>query len=110
VAAERHPVLRRELSIKVRDKSLSTSRLARAKRFAPILLLLRERCDLEDTDERFEAFPDPLDNWMVWDNYEDDIAEVGTKRLHTLTRVTARAFSSLLNKLFFAEGRLDTIN
>jgi len=47
---------------------------------------------------------------MVWDNYEDDVAEVGTKRLHTLTRATARAFSSLLNKLFFAEGRLDTIN
>lgn len=100
MVAERHLVLRHELRIKVRDKSLSTSRLARTKRFAPIFLLLRERCDLEDTDERFEPFPDPIDNRMVWDNYEDDIAEVGTKRLHTLTRVTARAFSGFLNKFF----------
>jgi len=50
-------------------------------------------------DERFEVFPDPFDNWIVWDLYEDDLAEVGTKRLHFLSEVSARAFCSLLNKL-----------
>jgi hypothetical protein len=50
--------------------------------------------------ERFESFPDPLDNWMVWDNDEDDVAEVDTQRLHALTQVTARVFCTLLNKLF----------
>jgi hypothetical protein len=37
---------------------------------------------------------------MVWDNYEDEVAEVGTQWLRALTQVTARAFCSLLNKLF----------
>ncbi len=41
-----------------------------------------------------------VDNWMVWDLDEDDLAEVGTRRLHALTEVGARAFCSLLNKLF----------
>ena len=26
-------------------------------------------------NERFEAFPDPFDNWMVWDLEEDGLAE-----------------------------------
>jgi hypothetical protein len=51
-------------------------------------------------NDRFETFPDPVDNWMVWDLDEDDLAEVGTRRLHALTEVSARAFCSLLNKLF----------
>lgn len=50
-------------------------------------------------NERFEAFPDPFDNWMVWDLEEDGLAEVGTRRLHSLSEVSARAFCSLLNKL-----------
>jgi hypothetical protein len=52
-------------------------------------------------DDRFEVFPDPLDNcnWLVWDLDEDDLAEVGTRRLHALSEVSARAFCSLLNKL-----------
>jgi hypothetical protein len=50
-------------------------------------------------DDRFEACPDPLDNWLVWDLDEDDLAEVGTRRLHALSEISARAFCSLLNKL-----------
>jgi hypothetical protein len=63
-----------------------------------LISAITERSILEE--ERFEAIPDPLDNWMVWDNVEDDVAEVGTQRLRALTQVTARAFCSLLNKLF----------
>jgi hypothetical protein len=51
-------------------------------------------------EKRFETFPDPVDNWVVWDLDEDDFAEVGTRRLHALSEARARAFCSLLNKLF----------
>lgn len=71
-------------------------------------LSIKKRRTLEE--ERFEAFPDPADNWMVWDNYEDDVAEVGTQRLRTLTQGTARAFSILLNKLFSQLGGLGASN
>jgi hypothetical protein len=53
---------------------------------------------LEGSDKRFEAFPDPCDNWMVWDNDEDDFAEVGTQYLTYLPERAARAFCSLLNR------------
>ena len=39
---------------------------------------------LESSDDRFEAFPDPLNNWIVWDRDEDDFAEVGTQILSSL--------------------------
>jgi hypothetical protein len=54
---------------------------------------------LEVTEERFEAFPDPCDNWIVWDNDEDNFAEVGTQYLTSLSERGARAFCSLLNRL-----------
>jgi hypothetical protein len=60
----------------------------------------QKRRVLENENDRFETFPDPVDNWMVWDLDEDDFAEVGTRPLHALTEVSARAFCSLLNKLF----------
>lgn len=50
-------------------------------------------------DQRFEAFPDPCDNWIVWDNDEDHFAELGTQRLTSLSESTARSFCSLLNRL-----------
>ena len=39
---------------------------------------------MESSDDRFEAFPDPLNNWIVWDRDEDDFAEVGTQILSSL--------------------------
>ena len=55
---------------------------------------------MEETDQRFETFPDLIDNWIVWDRNEDDFAEVGTHRLHSLSEGKAKAFCSLLNRLF----------
>jgi hypothetical protein len=54
----------------------------------------------EETYQRFEAFPDPFFNWIVWDRNEDDFAEVGTRRLRSLSEANAKAFCSLLNRLF----------
>jgi hypothetical protein len=54
---------------------------------------------LEVVDQRFEAFPDPCDNWIVWDNDEDNFAEVGTRYLTSLSESSARSFCSLLNRL-----------
>jgi hypothetical protein len=54
---------------------------------------------LESSDDRFEAFPDPLNNWIVWDRDRDEFAEVGTQVLSSLTQFQARAFCSLLNRL-----------
>jgi len=54
---------------------------------------------LEVTDQRFEAFPDPCGNWIVWDNDEDNFAEVGTRYLTSLSESSARSFCSLLNRL-----------
>jgi hypothetical protein len=59
-----------------------------------------KRRDLEETDQRFETFPDPICNWIVWDRNEDDFAEVGTHRLRSLSEAKAKAFCSLLNRLF----------
>lgn len=53
---------------------------------------------LRFSDERFEAFPDPGDNWIVWDRQEDDFAEVGTYILRSLPRSRALALCFLLNK------------
>jgi hypothetical protein len=36
---------------------------------------------------------------MVWDNEEDDFAEVGTQYLTSLPERAARAFCSLLNRM-----------
>jgi hypothetical protein len=32
---------------------------------------------LKSSDGRFEAFPDPSNNWIVWDHDQDDFAEGG---------------------------------
>jgi hypothetical protein len=54
---------------------------------------------LASIDARFEVFPDPVNKWTVWDNEEDDFAEVGTQVLHFLSEREARAFCILLNIL-----------
>jgi hypothetical protein len=40
--------------------------------------------------DRFEVFPDPLNNWIVWDGDEDNVAEVGTQSLQYLLEGRAR--------------------
>jgi len=59
--------------------------------------------------ERFEVFPDPLNNWIVWDLDEDGVAEVGSQLLQSLSEVNARAFCVLLNRLFVKAGYLSAI-
>jgi hypothetical protein len=67
---------------------------------------LKKRQLLAPLDEdRFEAFPDPFNNWIVWDNKEDDFAEVGTKYLRFLTETEAKAFCTLLNILLSDPAR-----
>jgi hypothetical protein len=61
--------------------------------------------ELEEIDQRFETFPDPFQAWIVWDRNEDDFAEVGTHQLRSLSEANAKAFCSLLNRLFFKEQR-----
>jgi len=58
---------------------------------------------LESSDDRFEAFPDPLNNWIVWDRDQDDFAEVGA--LSSLPESRSRAFCSLLNRLLSKSNR-----
>jgi hypothetical protein len=49
---------------------------------------------------RFEAFLDPMNNWVVWDTKEQYFAEVGTRYLLSLPKQRARAFCTMLNILF----------
>ena len=58
-----------------------------------------KRRELEEIDQRFEVFPDPVNNWIVWDRSEDDFAEVGSQRLRSLSEGQAKAFCFLLNRL-----------
>jgi hypothetical protein len=60
----------------------------------------KKRRELKEADQRFETFPDLIYNWTVWDLHEDDFAEVGTHRLRSLSEANAKAFCSLLNRLF----------
>jgi hypothetical protein len=48
---------------------------------------------------RFEAFLDPMDNWVVWDCKEQYFAEVGTRYLQSLPEGQAKAFCIILNIL-----------
>jgi hypothetical protein len=50
-------------------------------------------------EERFEVFPDPFDNWIVWDLDEDEIAKANNQPLQFLSEEKARAVCSLLNGL-----------
>jgi hypothetical protein len=54
------------------------------------------RCDFE---ERFEVFPDPLNNWIVWDRDEDCVAEANNQLLQFLSEGKARELCLLLNRL-----------
>jgi hypothetical protein len=56
--------------------------------------------------DRFEAFPDPVDNWVVWDHGEDDFAECEGQILSCLSQSRAHAFCALLNKLLSRPDRL----
>jgi hypothetical protein len=49
---------------------------------------------------RFEAFIDPMNNWVVWDTKEQYFAEVGTRYLQSLPEQRAKAFCTMLNILF----------
>jgi hypothetical protein len=60
---------------------------------------LRRGASLQVIDQRFEAFPDPCDNWIVWDNDEDNFAEIGSHHLTSLSESQARLFCYLLNLL-----------
>ena len=57
---------------------------------------------------RFEAFLDPLDNWVVWDTKEEYFAEVGTRYLLSLPEQRAKAFCAMLNMLFVGDAELLT--
>jgi hypothetical protein len=50
-------------------------------------------------EERFEVFPDPFDNWIVWDLDEGEIAEANNQPLQFLSEEKASAVCSLLNGL-----------
>jgi hypothetical protein len=49
--------------------------------------------------KRFEAFLDPMNNWVVWDHKERYFAEVGTRHLLSLPEERAKAFRTMLNIL-----------
>jgi len=49
---------------------------------------------------RFEVFPDPMNNWVVWDTKKQYFAEVGTRYLLSLPEQRAKAFCTMLNILF----------
>ncbi|WP_458761051.1 hypothetical protein ACSVBT_09860 [Afipia sp. TerB] len=56
---------------------------------------------MEVVDQRFECFPDPLNNWMVWDIIDDDVARIGNERLIDLPEDKAQAACALLNDLAY---------
>jgi hypothetical protein len=74
---------------------------------AVTIFRLRNRTGLASqfSDDRFEAFPDPANNCIVWDLHEDDFAEVGTQILWSLPQSRAEAFCFLLNRLFSGADR-----
>lgn len=48
---------------------------------------------------QFEAFPDPFDNWIVWDLERDDFAMLGSIPANYLSQDDAIAARDLLNKI-----------
>jgi hypothetical protein len=48
---------------------------------------------------QFEAFPDPLDNWIVWDLERDDFAMLGSIPANYLSQDDAIAACKLLNRI-----------
>jgi hypothetical protein len=51
------------------------------------------------TTARYETFPDPFDNWIVWDCERDDVATLGSEYLLSLTEADASAACNLMNGL-----------
>jgi hypothetical protein len=49
-------------------------------------------------DNRFEIFPDPFNNWIVWDLEKDDIAEADNQTLQFLSEARARELCAILNR------------
>jgi hypothetical protein len=60
----------------------------------------RQRQEKRQAHMRFEAFLDPMNNWVVWDTKEQYFAEVGTRYLLSLPEDRAKAFCTMLNILF----------
>jgi hypothetical protein len=58
---------------------------------------------------RFEAFLDPMNNWVVWDTKEQYFAEVGTSYLQSLPEERAKAFCTMLNFLFSKPNTGDSV-
>jgi hypothetical protein len=56
---------------------------------------------------RFEAFLDPMNNWVVWDTKEQYFAEVGMRYLLSLPEERAKAFCTMLNILFSEKDARD---
>jgi hypothetical protein len=56
---------------------------------------------------RFEAFLDPMNNWVVWDNKEQYFAEVGTRYLFSLPEEREKAFYTMLNILLASSRSKD---
>jgi hypothetical protein len=48
-------------------------------------------------ENRFETFPDPFNNWIVWDLEKDDFAEVDNQRLQCLSEAKAHELCAVLN-------------
>jgi hypothetical protein len=58
---------------------------------------------------RFEAFLDPMNNWVVWDTKKQYFAEVGTRYLQSLPEERAKAFCTMLNILFSKPDAGDSV-
>jgi hypothetical protein len=49
-------------------------------------------------EDRFEVFPDPLNNWIVWTRRKMPFAETGNQVLKFLSEEHAREFCLALNE------------
>jgi hypothetical protein len=49
-------------------------------------------------ENRFEVFPDPSNNWIVWDKHKDTIAQADNQVLQFLSEDRARELCAALNR------------
>lgn len=49
-------------------------------------------------ENRFETFPDPFNNWIVWDLKKDKVAKVGSQIPTFLSEARARELCAVLNR------------
>ncbi len=54
---------------------------------------------------QFEAFPDPCDNWIVWDLKRDDFAMLGAVPASSLSKEDAIAACAFLNRIAAGQPR-----